>query len=202
MPIMFDQVDFAYDTVQVLRKVSLTLPDQGVICLSGPSGCGKTTLLRLLAGLERPSGGQILGLEDKRPSMVFQENRLLPWMTVTDNLLSVVPRVREPERQAALKLLEAMGLAEYAEEYPAALSGGMKRRAAIARALLYGGDILLLDEPFTGLDPALRQRIVPMLLDRFRDKLIVLVTHLQEEAAMMGARVLPLSPPVHGRIIW
>lgn len=202
MPIMFDQVDFAYDTVQVLRKVSLTLPDQGVICLSGPSGCGKTTLLRLLAGLERPSGGQILGLKDKRPSMVFQENRLLPWMTVTDNLLSVVPRVREPERQAALKLLEAMGLAEYAEEYPAALSGGMKRRVAIARALLYGGDILLLDEPFTGLDPALRQRIVPMLLDRFRDKLIVLVTHLQEEAAMMGACVLPLSPPVQGRIIW
>lgn len=202
MPIIFDQVDFAYDTVQVLRQVFLTLPEEGVLCLSGPSGCGKTTLLRLLAGLERPCGGRILGLAGKRPSMVFQENRLLPWMTVTDNLLSVFSHPREPERQAAGQLLEAIGLAESAEEYPASLSGGMKRRVAIARAMLYGGDILLLDEPFTGLDPALRQHIISMLLERYRGKLIVLVTHLSEEAALMGARTIPLSPPVQGGIVW
>lgn len=202
MPIVFDQVDFSYHTVPVLQKVSLRLPETGVICLSGPSGCGKTTLLRLLAGLELPSGGHILGLEGKRISMVFQENRLLPWMTVMENLLSVLPRPREPERQAVAQLLEAMGLAENAEDYPASLSGGMKRRTAIARALLYGGDILLLDEPFTGLDPALRLRIAPMLLNRFQGKLIVLVTHSQEEAAVMGAQLLPLSPPLRGPISW
>lgn len=198
MPIAFDQVDFSYDTVRVLNRVSLTLPDTGVICFSGPSGCGKTTLLRLLAGLEHPTGGRILGLEEKRVSMVFQENRLLPWMTVMDNLLSVFPRPQEQEQHTAVQILKAVGLSENGGDYPAALSGGMKRRAAIARAMLYGGDLLLLDEPFTGLDPALRQRMISLLLERYRSKLIVLVTHMQEESTLMGARVLPLTPPLRG----
>ena len=194
MSIVLDRVDFAYGAVPVLLGVSLTLPDAGVIGLSGPSGCGKTTLLRLLAGLERPSQGRILGLEGKRVSMVFQENRLLPWMTVTDNLLTVLDHAGEAERREVHWLLEAVGLGENREDYPAALSGGRKRRAAIARAVLYGGDLLLLDEPFTGLDPALRQSLISLLLDRYRDKLIVLVTHLQDESALMGAQVIPFPP--------
>lgn len=191
--IAFENVTFAYGAEPVLQNFNLTLPEHGVLCLSGPSGCGKTTLLRLLAGLETltpPNTGRISGLEGKRVSIVFQEDRLASWMTARENVAAVL---RNEEKTQADLWLEKVGMAEAADELPAALSGGMKRRVAIARALAFGGDFLLLDEPFTGLDEEIRLQIAHTILETYRNKLVVLVTHIEEEAQALGADVIRLN---------
>lgn len=191
MPIQLQQISFSYDTAPVLQRLSITLPDTGAVCLFGPSGCGKTTLLRLLAGLERPQEGRITGLSDRRIAMVFQEDRLLPWKTAADNV--ALPLHGEDARERALAALAAVGLADAADARPAALSGGMKRRVAIARAMAMDADCLLLDEPFSGLDRENWQPIATHLRALSKSRLIVLVTHIEEEAAAIGAQLLPLS---------
>lgn len=180
-----NHVSFAYDDTPVLQDVSLTVPDTGAVCLFGASGCGKTTLLRLLAGLEVPTAGQVYRPENLRVAMVFQENRLLPWLTVRQNVELVTA-----DRDAVDAALAAVSLSDAAEDYPAALSGGMQRRVALARALAYGGDVLLLDEPFNGLDDTLKSHIAAAFREHFSHGAIVLVTHLKEEAALFDAAIL------------
>ena len=136
-------VTFRYGQRLILDHFSLTLPPRGITVLPGPSGCGKTTLLRLLAGLERPQAGAVTGCGNS--VILFQENRLFPWRTA-----------RRGEAADWLALVE---LEEEGGRYPDALSGGMARRLALARCLACGGDLLLLDEPFAGVDPARRGRI-------------------------------------------
>ncbi len=186
-------LSFAYAGQPVFTDLSMTFPDTGVVCLFGPSGCGKTTLLRLLAGLEKPQQGQIVGLEGKRIAMVFQDNRLLPWKTALDNIAVTLPDAPEVARQKAAAALAAVGLQEAAEKYPAACSGGMQRRIAIARAMVAEPDVLLLDEPFAGLDAERRDDIARQLTERRDRQLIVLVTHDREEAQLMGAEILYLQ---------
>ena len=139
----------SYGEKRVLEDFSLTLPLEGVTVLSGPSGCGKTTLMRCIAGLERPQSGTISGIVPSETAFLFQEDRLFPWRTAEQHILDVLPKARrgEADRWLALAGLEAEKAA-----YPAALSGGMKRRLALARALALGGKLYLLDEPFTGVD--------------------------------------------------
>ena len=164
---------------EVLKDFSLSLPDTGSICLFGPSGCGKTTLLRLLAGLERPDSGRMIGLEQKRISYVFQEHRLFPWMTVEENIACVLPRNK---KAAAGEWIVRTGLYGSGDKKPHQLSGGMKKRAALARVLAYGGDILLLDEPFQGLDRKAVDALCDMLLQWNTAGLTLLVTHHHNEA--------------------
>lgn len=173
MSIVIDQLNIGFSGKPVLRDLSLTLPERGVVSIYGPSGCGKTTLLNCLAGICRPDSGRICGIADKRISMVFQENRLLPWISARDNVGFVV----EEDQDAAMAALAQMELTDVADKRPAALSGGMQRRVAIARALAYGGDVLLLDEPDSGLDEALAARVMQRLKAAWRGKLILLVTH-------------------------
>ena len=159
----------SYGEKRVLEDFSLTLPLEGVTVLSGPSGCGKTTLMRCIAGLERPQGGTVSGIVPSETAFLFQEDRLFPWRTAEQHILDVLPKARrgETDRWLALAGLEAEKAA-----YPAALSGGMKRRLALARALALGGKLYLLDEPFTGVDgdrirsliAALRELGTPVLL--------------------------------------
>ena len=159
----------SYGEKRVLEDFSLTLPLEGVTVLSGPSGCGKTTLMRCIAGLERPQSGTISGIVPSETAFLFQEDRLFPWRTAEQHILDVLPKARrgEADRWLALAGLEAEKAA-----YPAALSGGMKRRLALARALALGGKLYLLDEPFTGVDgeriralmAALRELGTPVLL--------------------------------------
>lgn len=171
----------------VLDHFSLDLPDRGVTALSGPSGCGKTTLLRVLGGLQRPESGGVEGTGEV--AVLFQEDRLLPWRTVGEHITDVLPRERRGEAACWLALAELEG-----EEgaFPAALSGGMGRRLALARALALEGDLYLLDEPFTGVDAARAGRI----LDRIRalGKPVLLVSHEAETVARCD-RVLYLDGP-------
>lgn len=177
---------FYYGEKAVLQNFSLTLPDRGVVCLFGPSGCGKTTLFRLLAGLETPAGGTISGLSDKKVGVLFQEDRLLGHLTARQNIALVLS-----ERHSDLpdRILAQMQLEQEKEQYPEHLSGGMRRRVAIGRALAYHGDILLMDEPFQGLDRELKQLIINSVLEQYKDRLIVMITHDAAEAVRMADTV-------------
>lgn len=156
----------------VLDGLSLDLPGAGLTVLSGPSGCGKTTLLRVLAGLQIPQRGTVTGVG--QTAFLFQENRLLPWRSVEQQISDVLPKARrgEAERWLALAELEGEG-----GRRPAELSGGMARRLALVRALALGGDLYLLDEPFSGVDRARAERIltavramgVPVILSSHED---------------------------------
>lgn len=167
-----NSLTLSYGEKQVLDRFSLELPDSGVIGLTGPSGCGKTTLLRALGGLVRPASGEIRGLDPDRTAFLFQENRLLPWRTVEQQITDVLPRERKGEAGEWLALAELEG-EERAK--PSQLSGGMARRLSIARCAALGGDALLLDEPFAGVDGERALRILRRL--KRCAGLIVLVSH-------------------------
>ncbi len=183
MSIEVSALSKAYDGKQVLDRLSFTLPETGVVEICGPSGGGKTTLLRLLCGLEAPDSGEIRGLEGKRISMVFQEDRLLTHLNALQNV-RFASRVSGTE---AFAMLGEMGLADAADKRVSTLSGGMKRRVAIARAVCAGGDVLVLDEPFKGLDEATRARVIGCVKRRCGGMLILLVSHDRAEGEAMGA---------------
>jgi NitT/TauT family transport system ATP-binding protein len=185
----------AYGERVVLQDFSLELPDSGTVCLFGLSGCGKTTLLNCLAGILTPSDGTITGLSEKRISYVFQESRLLPWATVQENVELVLP---PDHTQAAREWISCVGLLPYAGQYPRELSGGQRQRVSFARALAYGGDVFLLDEPFHALDQAAAQEMAALLQQSFPESLKILVTHNREEAEQLSDRIYFLEgPPLH-----
>lgn len=189
MSIRLKNVHAGYEGKAIFTDFSLELPAHGALAVLGPSGSGKTTLLRLLAGLITPQKGAVEGLDGKTISMVFQENRLLPWCTSYENIALVQKkRLACPQ---TLAWLERMELAAWRDSYPNELSGGMQRRVALGRACAFSGDILLLDEPFTGIDEALRERLVPHI--KSAAELIVLVTHDSEEAELFKAEKLVLD---------
>lgn len=191
----FDRVSFSYDGVPLLNDVSFTLPTKGAVCFFGPSGCGKTTVLRLIAGLERPKSGNVLCDKPFSFGTVFQENRLLPWLTVRQNVELICQ-----DKTRVNCALQIVALTEDADKYPDELSGGMQRRVAIARALAYDADVLILDEPFNGIDETLCRQIARSITDQYRDRLIVLVTHSKEEADLLSATTHTLTPPLSGTL--
>ncbi len=153
-------LSLSYGDKAVLEHFSLDIPLDGLTALTGPSGCGKTTLLRVLAGLETPQSGSVTGLDPKRTAFLFQENRLLPWRTAAQHITDVLPRERRGEAAKWLAFAELTGEEDH---LPGHLSGGMARRLALARCAALGGDALLLDEPFTGVDQERRGRILDRL---------------------------------------
>ena len=155
--IKIENVTLRYGQRTVLDRFSLTLPESGITILRGPSGCGKTTLLRLLAGLEKPESGRISGIAPGETAFLFQEDRLFPWRTARQQLTDVLPRQRRGEWQKWLALTELEG---EGERYPSQLSGGMARRLALARCLALGGRLYLMDEPFSGVDTDRARRIL------------------------------------------
>ena len=188
--ITLSHIDKSYDGKAVLRDLTLVFPAGCVSAVMAPSGRGKTTLLRLLMGFERPDGGQIEGLRDARLSAVFQEDRLCDGLTAAGNLRLVSPAL---SGAALRQAMTAVGLPESCFAQPVALfSGGMRRRVAILRALLADGDVLLLDEPFKGLDEETKARVIDYTKSKITGKTVLLVTHEEEEAEMLGAKVLTL----------
>ena len=182
----------SYGDRVVLDHFSLKIPDTGVTALSGPSGCGKTTLLRVLAGLERPRNGTVEGISPRQTAILFQDDRLLPWRTVEQHLTDVLPQDRRDAVPGLLALAELTG-----EERtrPAALSGGMGRRLALARCLALPARLYLLDEPFAGVDLPRALRILERL--KTLPAPVLLISH--EEAVLSCAdRVIRLDgPPLH-----
>ena len=173
----------------VLRSCSLSVTAGARVALMGPSGCGKTTLLRIALGLQSPDSGTVKNAFS-RPAAVFQEPRLLPWRSAIENVnlvLSDGPETAD-EARAWLKKVE---LGDAAELFPAELSGGMQQRLSLARALAFGPDLLVLDEPFKGLDEALRSRMLALISSAAAERgAILLATHSEKEAAALGCRVL------------
>ena len=178
-----------YDGQPVLQGVSFTL-GEGVTCLMAPSGAGKTTLLRILLGLEKADGGRVTGLAGRRISAVFQEDRLLPGMDAEGNLRFVLGTAWDEGRAAAL--LGELGLAAVGTKPVRDYSGGMQRRLALARALLIPFDLLLLDEPFAGLDRDNRDRAAACVRRHGAGRTVLAVTHDERDAAALGAEILRL----------
>ena len=161
-------------------------PDRSYL-LTGPSGAGKTTLLRLLAGLETPDEGRIIRPDKFRLRAVFQEDRLLPGLSVLQNV-----RLENGSEEKALALLAALELDAEASSRPEALSGGMKRRTAVARALCAEPDVLLLDEPFNGLDEALRSRTAALIFREMHGRCVICATHWPDEISAFASEVLEI----------
>lgn len=177
-----------FDGRAVLDRFSLTLPLEGITALSGPSGCGKTTLLRVICGLQRPDSGTVSGVDPRETALLFQENRLLPWRSVEQHITDLFPH---GQGQAApwLALVELKG---EEKKLPHELSGGMQRRLALARALALGGKLLVLDEPFTGLDAALSGRIFERI--RRLGTPVLLISH-EPGVLQLADRVVTLDGP-------
>jgi NitT/TauT family transport system ATP-binding protein len=187
--------------VTALAGATLTIAHGEFVGLVGPSGCGKSTLLRLVAGLLPPDGGAIHFSGWPQPPkrrLVFQDHALFPWMTVLDNVAFGLEMDGAPaasRRERALAQLAIMGMASFAGYYPHELSGGMRQRAAIARAFVTEPDILLMDEPFRALDAQMRRIVQEELLALWEAKkpLVLYVTHDIEEALLLADRVLVMS---------
>ena len=173
----------------VLQDFSLTLLDEGITALTGPSGCGKTTLLRAIAGLVPLNSGSITGISPLKTAMLFQENRLFPQRTVVQQITDVLPKARRGE---AMSWLELAGLEGDAHAYPSALSGGMGRRLALVRTLALGGELYLLDEPFTGVDTPRIQALMSAIAALGRP---VLLSSHQPEVLALAHRVVALDGP-------
>lgn len=182
-----------FDERVVLLDVNLKIKKGDFVCLLGPSGCGKSTLLRLLAKLLPPTSGEI-HREPGTISFVFQEPRLLPWRTVEENVLLPFELRNQPPKNPEA-VLRQVGLWEARALFPHQLSGGMKQRAAIARALITEPDLLLMDEPFSALDESLRYDLEDLLRRQWsrRKMTVVFVTHSIAESVYLGERILLMS---------
>lgn len=189
--IELSNVSFSYGEKEILKDLSYTFPDKGVFAVMGESGEGKTTLLRLLCGLEKPSAGKIESTYTKA-AVSFQEPRLLPWLNCKNNINFVLPK-EKIGLNVANDLLRQFELSKQENSLPSALSGGMKQRLSLARALATDADLLLLDEPFSALDAALKARIAPLIKNANPDGLTILVTHDVKDAELLGAKVLILK---------
>ncbi len=187
MAIVIENLTKSYGSKLALPPFSCTLEAGERVCLLGPSGGGKTTLLRLLLGLESPTGGTVTGLPD-RISAVFQEDRLCPSFSAVTNLSLALGR--QASRGNIVALLTELGLGDALAKPVRELSGGMQRRVAIARSLLCPADLFLMDEPFKGLDEDTRKTVMDTVMARTRGKTLLVVTHDPEEAAYLGGRIL------------
>ena len=203
-PIRLDHVTRRFaNGVVALNDVTLNVGPQEFVSLLGPSGCGKSTILRLLSGLDTPTQGQVqapaLETRAAETAYVFQEPTLMPWASVFDNVWLPLRLAGISRRDAAAQvdaMLANVGLAEFRDAVPAELSGGMKMRTSIARALVTRPKLLLMDEPFAALDEMTRARLGSDLLHWWREQqlAVVFVTHSVFEAAFLSQRVIVMSP--------
>ena len=190
------------DQLSVLKDINLNIDDGELVCLLGPSGCGKTTLLRLIAGLDQPTSGEIIanGEEVVEPSgdraVIFQQYSLFPWLTVLQNVTFGLEMTnkgsKEENIETAERYLTRVGLIDFKDSYPHELSGGMKQRVAIIRSLLNHSPILLMDEPFSALDMQNRHKLQGQLIGVWKrfENTIVFVTHDVDEAVYLADKIV------------
>jgi NitT/TauT family transport system ATP-binding protein len=210
--IKIDRIGISFGTRQVLRDLSLDIADGQFMTIVGLSGCGKTTLLNLVAGLLVPTNGTITvdGVPTKGPgparAVVFQDPALLPWRTVLRNVelgLEMQNKYSKAQVQAhSLSYIEMVGLKNFANDYPHQLSGGMRQRVNLARALVAEPDVLLMDEPFAALDAHTRETMGYELLRIWQQtrKTVIFITHSADEAIMLSDRIIAMGRPPDGII--
>jgi len=188
-----------FGNILLYRNFSITFTEGIITCILGPSGCGKTTLLNMIGGLVNPDSGNLSGFSNKRMSYIFQDPRLLPWKTVRGNIEFVISREvqKEIRRQKTDTLLKLVELGAFADYYPAQLSGGMRQRVAVARAFACDPDIILMDEPFKGLDISLKKNLTRSFsaIWKAEKHTVIYVTHDVDEALMLGKEIMVMSPP-------
>lgn len=181
MDIVIKDISKSYGENQVFSHFSWKIPQGSSCAVMAPSGVGKTTLLRLILGLERPDSGQILGVPSAKAAL-FQEDRLFPRLSALKNIRMAVPKCSEDRAKA---VLSALGLGDCCDKPVSGLSGGQARRVALARALVHGGELLALDEPFTGLDEASRVQAAEVIRRCRHGRTLLLVTHREEDLPLL-----------------
>lgn len=205
-----DSIDMTFSTpkgevVQALKNVSFTLKEGELLSVLGPSGCGKTTLLNLIAGFLRPTGGQLtLGEQEidgpgVERGMVFQQGALFEWLTVAENVNYGLRMKKADKRETARKVeewLEIVGLQGFGNTPTYQLSGGMQQRVALARCLINDPDLILMDEPLGALDALTREKMQSLVLKIWKEtgKTIMIITHSVEEALLLGERLFVMAP--------
>ena len=184
--VVLSHVSKSFGALELYRDFSMTIPGGKITAIEGPSGCGKTTLLRMISGLDEPDSGTITPVT---VSCVFQEDRLLPWMTVRENL-----RLAGTSEQVET-VLQMMKLQDFGDYLPEQLSGGMRRRVAMGRALVYNGSITLMDEPFVGLDPELKKRLIVEIGQLWKEqgRTVLFITHDRSDAEALADQICQLS---------
>jgi NitT/TauT family transport system ATP-binding protein len=200
-------VDFGKGSTiyQAVKDVSFDVKHGDVTCIIGPSGCGKSTMLNLIGGFIKPARGTIevvesaLSLNELRKAFIFQDYALFPWRTSIGNVkfgLEVLKLPKQQQKDRALGALRDVGLEDFANFYPHKLSGGMKQRVSVARALAFDPDILLMDEPFAALDEEMREELQDLVLKIWRQtrKTILYITHSIPEAVFLADRVIVFTP--------
>ncbi len=192
-----ENISVNFGELKVLKNIDLQFEKGSITVILGPSGCGKTTILNLITSMVDVGSGSIKGIKSKKFSYLFQEPRLLPWLSVKGNINFVLGEIQSKEEKEKLsnRFLEMTGLSEYSQWYPAKLSGGMKQRVAIARAFAHPSDIILMDEPFQGLDLKLKLSLIHQFICLWSNerRTVVLVTHDIHEAVMLADHIVVLS---------
>lgn len=200
--IILEGISKSYGNLKVLQNFSATFEQSKTYVIFGPSGCGKTTLLRIIAGLSNADSGMIHGLENWLIAYMFQEERLLPWATVADNIRLVLTGTDTEVNDVIKRVLELVDLIDFGDYYPAKLSGGMRRRVSLARVLAYleckgdrlVGQMLILDEPFKELDLEMKQQLIEYIMtSRKPTQITLLVTHDKYEAEAMANEIISMN---------
>ena len=179
----------SYGEKTVFKNLNLKIESGKITCIMAPSGAGKTTLLRMMMGLEKPDRGSIVGLSEKRFSAVFQEERLCEGMTAIGNIRLVNPSLTADQIRNELQRL---GMYDCENQPVSELSGGMRRRVSILRALLAEYDVLFMDEPFKGLDSTLKKDVITSVMEKTVGKTVIVVTHDRSEADLLRAEIINL----------
>jgi NitT/TauT family transport system ATP-binding protein len=191
MDIELIRITKRYQQNLVLNEVSLSFQGGCINCLMGPSGIGKTTLMNIVMGLEQPDSGEIRGIKGKRIAAVFQEDRLIEHWDAIENVRLVCDKT--VARKQVEQEFAKVDLTEYENKPVQALSGGMRRRVAIIRAMLFPSDLIIMDEPFKGLDMALKQKLIAYVKEKTEGKTVIIITHDMEEVQLLQANLVLLS---------
>ena len=193
MAIVIDNISKSFGSNKVLDRISLDLPEKGVVCFVGKSGSGKTTLFNIIANIIPQDSGKIRGLENKKIAYVFQEDRLVPYLSAKENVKLVLDFDEDEKEKISLFWLNKLLLGDFSNKRPCELSGGMRRRVSIARALAYDADILLLDEPFNGLDNNTKGLVLDIIKKESKKYLILLITHNYDEAELLSDLIYTIT---------
>lgn len=196
---MYKVIDIckSYADLKVLDNISIDFPENKVTCILGPSGCGKSTLLNIIGGILDEDSGQVIGFKDASISFVFQEDRLIKWKSVKDNLRFVLKGKMDKMtiEETIDSYLKSVNLSEYKSYYPNSLSGGMKQRISILRAFIYPSEVLIMDEPFKSLDINNKRIVIDFFkkLQSMEKRTCIIVTHDIGEAMELADRIVILS---------